>query len=110
MTASNVVCTGRVTSAEIGLRQVGQDQLERIAGIAVECNGECGDGTLGDICGPSRRPIAVSCSAPVDFFGGSCPISVWLAHLLVNLACLPGKFFEVDTFAADFGSPASVHQ
>jgi len=40
--------------------------------VAVECNGGCGDSTLGQLCGSGWRPIAVDCQNVQEWSGISC--------------------------------------
>jgi hypothetical protein len=40
--------------------------------VAVECNGNCNDSTLGTLCGPGWRPIAVDCQNVQEYTGGPC--------------------------------------
>ena len=85
VTASNtsdVVCAecvgstdienGTIQGEDLDLQSVGFRELSAITAYIVECDGECDDGDLGEVCdsGPAHlplsRPLAVSCTKPSD--------------------------------------------
>jgi hypothetical protein len=72
---SSEIATGAVGTAEIENGSLRGEDLGTIRVVMVECNGECTDSTLGQICAlaPGSRPIGVTCDE-VDPFspGGTC--------------------------------------
>ncbi len=66
--SSSNIADDAVVSAKIATGAVRGSELSHIYIVAVQCNGECSDGTLGDVCdasGPGREPIGAS--APNEF-------------------------------------------
>jgi hypothetical protein len=79
--------------------------------VAVECNGECGDSTLGQICGSGWRPIAVDCgnvenwpgSDPFVFACGGdnrCRLTSVLSSHALSLYCDDGGGWDANVYCA----------
>ena len=56
------IASGAVLRDGLGFKAVGRDALESRFAVMVECNGDCSDANLTDICGHYRSPISVSCA------------------------------------------------
>jgi len=55
------IASGAVGSSEIADSAVRLRHLSTLTAEVVECNGECTDSNLWDICGTGRQPYAVTC-------------------------------------------------
>lgn len=111
---SSKLANGAVTSAKIAAGAVGNaalstsavtaNKLSVIHGARVECNGGCGDSTLGQICDglvPGMEPVSVTCTRVKPFSGGySCGGNNVCVNVLLNRTSLLNSFCE-DVDGAD---------
>jgi len=70
VTASKIAA-GAVGRSEIDDYAILERHLGSIRVVKVECNGECWDSTLWDVCGSDFQPIAVSCDGTAEWGGAS---------------------------------------
>jgi hypothetical protein len=64
-----------VTETDLAAGAVGADELDQVVVVSVECNGECTDITLGQVCGfagADKRPVFVDCRNVDNDSGSSC--------------------------------------
>ncbi len=58
---ANHIASSAVGASELAAASVGAAELKSLRVVAVECNGECADSTLSQICGSGYSVIAVDC-------------------------------------------------
>ena len=72
---SSKIPNNAVTNAKIAAGAATRSKLSGIVAVKVECNGNCGDSNLGQICdgaSPGWEPVFVSCKDVKDASGYSC--------------------------------------
>lgn len=73
---SSDIAPNTIGETDLAAGSVGADELDPIDVVSVECNGECSDSTLAQVCavaGSNRRAIAVDCDSVDSDTAGQVP-------------------------------------
>jgi len=92
-----------VKTGHIQNRAVTRSKMAGVFAVRVECNGECSDSTLGQICDgllAGWEPIAVSCDSTQDASGYNCGGDNQCSNYAVTRAMRLGDYC-IDTGGGD---------
>jgi hypothetical protein len=99
-----------VTETDLAAGAVGADELDQVVVVSVECNGECTDITLGQVCGfagVDKRPVFVDCGNVDNDSGSSCGGDNTCSSFTLDAAdslgslCTDGSGWDANVYCLD---------